>query len=85
MCQEYSIGNNYIVIMQQTIQTAELQIINRIEIGRVIGETKSYLLLQTDKTKRYVKKDLIVKLIDISNNSDIVLQLFIDTIEEVLI
>lgn len=85
MCQEYSIGNKYIVIMQQTIQTTGLQIVNRIEIGRIVGETKAFLLLQTDKTKRYIKKNLIVKMIDISSISVTHTQFFIEKMEAALI
>lgn len=85
MCQEYSIGNKYLVLMQQTMQTNDPQIVNRIEIGTVIGETKLYLLLQTAKTKRYIKKALIAKLIDISCISIMHTQFFIDRLEDALI
>ena len=85
MNQEYSIGNKYIIIMQQVVQTNDPQIVNRIEIGEVIAETKAYLLLKTLTTKRYVKKDLIVRLIDISGIDNLNIQSFIDRIEGVLI
>ena len=85
MCQEYSIGNKYIVIMQQTIQTNDPQIINRIEIGTIIGETKAYLLLQTSATERYVKKRLITKLVDISGIQLPAVQTLIDKMDGALI
>ena len=85
MNQEYTIGCKYIVIMQQTIQTNDTQIVNRIEIGELIGETKAYLLLETSTTKRYVKKRLITRLIDISGINFVPTQLVIDEIEGALI
>lgn len=85
MCQEYSIGNKYMIIMQQTMQTNDPQIINRIEIGTIIGETKAYLLLQTSATKRYVKKSLITKLIDISGIQLPAIQALIDKLDGALI
>lgn len=85
MIQEYSIGNKYIIIMQQVVQTNDPQIVNRIEIGEIIAETKSYLIIKTLATKRYVKKKLIVKLIDISSVGDLYTQRFIDKLEECLI
>lgn len=85
MIQEYSIGNKYIIVMQQVVQTNDPQIVNRIDIGEVIAETKSYLIIKTLATKRYIKKKLIVKLIDISSVGDLYTQSFIDKIEECLI
>jgi RNase P/RNase MRP subunit p29 len=85
MNQEYSIGHKYIIIMQQVIQTNDPQIVNRIEIGEVIAETKAYLLLKTLTTKRYVKKSLIIRLIDISSIYNLNTQFFIDKIEGALI
>lgn len=85
MNQEYTIGCKYIVIMQQTIQTNDPQIVNRIEIGELIGETKAYLLLETSTTKRYVKKRLITRLIDISRIESLYTQHYIDKIESALI
>lgn len=85
MNQEYSIGHKYIIIMQQVVQTNDPQIVNRIEIGEVIAETKAYLLLKTLTTKRYVKKSLIVCLIDVSGIDNFNTQFFIDKIEGALI
>lgn len=85
MYQEYSIGNDYIIIMRQAIQTNDPQIINRIEIGTIIGETKAYLLLRTSATKRYVKKSLITKLIDISGIQLPAVQALIDKMDGGLI
>lgn len=85
MNQEYSIGHKYIVLMHQVAQTNDPQIVNRIEIGEVMAETKAYLLLKTLTTKRYVKKGLIVRLIDVSGIDNLNTQFFIDKIEGALI
>lgn len=85
MSQEYSIGHKYVIVMQQVIQTNDPQIVNRIEIGEVIAETKAYLLLKTLTTKRYIKKGLIVRLIDISSIDSLNTQFFIDKLEGALI
>ena len=79
---EYNINNKYIILMQQRIQTALPQIINRIEIGRLKNITKDYLILESG---RRVKKSLIKRAIDISNIYFMHTQFFIDGIEDALI
>lgn len=78
---EYNIGNKYIVIMQQCIQTSVQQIINRIEIGRLESETAKHLKLGN----KYIKKSLIKKMIDCDCITMVNELFLIERIEGVLI
>lgn len=84
MNQRFTFDKDYLIIMRQKIQTTDPQIINRIEIGKVIAETQRYLVLQMDDCKRYIGKSLIVGMIDITNISITHTQHFVDGIKGLL-
>lgn len=64
---EFNINSKYCIISRQTIQTKIPQIINRIEIGRITGETNSFIICDTVNGIRKIKKLNIRRLINLDN------------------
>jgi hypothetical protein len=59
--------------------------INKITIGYLAGVTNKSLIFKTDNGMKYIRKETISQLIDISNVSFVHTQFFIDKIEGALI
>ena len=78
---EYTVGDKYIVLMQQCIQTTIPQMVNRIEIGKLKAVTNDYLVLCTG---RRVKKSLIKKIINVSHIMNLSEQFLIERMESAL-
>ena len=60
-------NQEYLIISNQTIQTTMKQVINRIEIGVLIGESKEFYILKTDSGQRKICKHNINTAISLSD------------------
>lgn len=81
---QYSIDNKYIVISQNRIQSRKYMV-NKITIGYLTGVTDKSLIFRTDNGMKYIRKETISQLIDISNISFVHTQFFIEKIEGALV
>lgn len=82
---QYTIGNKYIVISQNRIQSRQYKV-NKIIIGELLKDTgKSLVFMANGGVKRRVSKRTISELTDISRVDIVQTQLFINKIEDALV
>lgn len=82
---QYTIGNKYIVISQNRIQSRQYKV-NKIIIGELLKDTgKSLVFMTNGGIKRRVSKRTISELTDISRVDIVQTQLFINKIEDALV
>lgn len=81
---QYTIGNKYIIISQNRIQSRKYMI-NKITIGTLTTDTGKTLMFKADTGIKRIRKYTIAKLIDITNIVSMNEQFLIDRIEGVLV
>ena len=81
---QYSVGNKYIVISRNVIQSRKYMV-NKITIGELVRDTGKSFIFVTDNGDKRIRKRTISKMIDVSAVMSLNEQFLIDRIEAALV